>query len=110
MNRYIRIPHLTKDIIWYSNKTISIITYRVQRGQPFSSRLSKGCKEQTRQYDRHTQNKKKTKQEWSTKEASPWNGQKKCESLPFTYFDNIQMNLTCFWYFASKVRPYENVS
>ena len=52
-NRYNQIPHLTQDTIWESDKnTRKHHLQKNQEGQPFPS-SQQGCKEQTRQHDRH---------------------------------------------------------
>ena len=68
---------MTQDTIGESEKTHKkTIHTREPRGQPFAGRSPKGCEEQTRQYDKHTQivNNKKDPQK-ITKEEPPWNGQ-----------------------------------
>ena len=52
-NRYNRVPHLTQDTTWESDKSTNKHHKRKPRGQPFPSRWPQDRNEQMRKHDKH---------------------------------------------------------
>ena len=68
-NRFNQIPCLTRTTHGKVTKTQGNITFKIAKRSDLSQQVTKGCKEQTKQYDRQTQTHKYKK--GTTKEASP---------------------------------------